>query len=447
MRTLHSLAADLEASRTTSRELVERCIANIEAEAGEGRRVFIKVHRERALEDADRHDRERRQGRPRSRFAGIPISIKDLFDLEGDVTTAGSLLLRDARPAKSTALAVSRLLDAGLVIIGRTNMTEFAFSGLGLNSHYGTPLNPFERALGRIPGGSSSGAAVSVADEMAFAALGTDTGGSCRIPAAMCGIVGFKPTAKRVSLNGALPLSPSLDSIGPLASCVEDCAILDSLLANEPLAPMQAAKLKGLRLAVPQSMVLDDTDEHVSSTFARALETLASNGAVIEEIALAELLDIPHLNRKGGLAAAECYAVHRDWIAQHASRYDPRVLNRIARGKEQDAADYIQLLNARKAFIERIGTTLREFDALVMPTVPFIAPTLASLADDAAYARTNMLALRNPSVFNFIDGCAISIPCHERGTAPVGLMIGGLNGSDQRVLGIAAALERVLPAE
>jgi aspartyl-tRNA(Asn)/glutamyl-tRNA(Gln) amidotransferase subunit A len=279
---------------------------------------------------------------------------------------------------------------------------------------------------------------------MAFAALGTDTGGSCRIPAAMCGIVGFKPTAKRVPLTGAFPLSPSLDSIGPLASSVECCAIIDAILAAEAGPSLQPLPLAGVRFAVPQSVVFDDIEDVVSTAFSRAISTLAANGARIEEIALSELKQLPELNRKGGLAPPEALAVHRDFIAQHADAYDPRVLARILRGKEQDAADYIQLLQARAQLIERAAASLNGFDAIVMPTVPIIAPPIASLADDAAYGRANMLALRNPSIVNFLDGCAISIPCHRQGDAPVGFMIAALHGADRRLLAIAASMERKL---
>lgn len=444
MQTLNTLAADLAQGRTTSRALVERCLSNIAAPSGEGSRVFLKVDAERARRDADRHDQERAAGRARSPYAGIPISIKDLFDRAGDVTLAGSKLLRDAAPATHDAPSVARLIAAGFVPVGRTNMTEFAFSGLGLNCHYGTPANPFERTTRRIPGGSSCGAAVSITDEMAFAALGTDTGGSCRIPAAMCGIVGFKPTARRVPLTGAFPLSPSLDSIGPLANSVECCAIVDAVLAGESIEPLVSLPLRGLRFAVPRSYVLDDMDAHVASKFSAALTRITAAGAEVVEIPLAQLNELPALNRKGGLAPPEAYAIHRDWVTQRPDAYDHRVLARILRGKEQDAADYIQLLRARASFIERIANELMSFDAMLMPTVPIVAPPLASLDDDAAYARTNALALRNPSVVNFMDGCAISIPCHAEREAPVGLMIATLGGRDPQLLAIAQSAERAL---
>jgi aspartyl-tRNA(Asn)/glutamyl-tRNA(Gln) amidotransferase subunit A len=444
MRTLTQLADDLASNRTTSRALVEECLHRIAAADGEGARVFLRVRADQARAAADLIDRERKAGRATSAFAGIPLSIKDLFDIAGETTTAGSTLLRDAPPATSDAVSVSRLLAAGFIAIGRTNMTEFAFSGLGLNSHYGTPANPYDRASKRIPGGSSSGAAVSITDGMAFGALGTDTGGSCRIPAAMCGIVGFKPTARRVPLTGAFPLSSSLDSIGPLAAAVECCAIIDGVLAGEPVGELQPLPLAGLRFAIPQSLVFDDIESEVADAFAKAIAKLTAEGALIDEIPLVELRRLPELNRKGGLAPPEALAVHRDWIAQRADVYDPRVLARIQRGREQDAADYIQLLRARTTFIESVTASVRGYDALLLPTVPIVAPTIASLAHDAAYGRANMLALRNPSIVNFLDGCAISLPCHRHGDAPVGLMVAALRGADRRLLAIAAAIEPLI---
>ena len=444
MRTLSTLAADLAAKRTSSRALVEECLSRIRAPDGEGARVFLKVRASEALAFADELDRERRSEQPRSPFAGIPVSIKDLFDIAGEVTAAGSTILRGAPPATQDAPSVARLIAAGFVPIGRTNMTEFAFSGLGLNIHYGTPANPHDRATRRIPGGSSSGAAVSVADGMAFGGLGTDTGGSCRIPAAMCGITGFKPTARRVPLEGAFPLAPSLDSVGSLAQTVECCAILDAVLANESFEPIALPPLGALKLAVPQTYVLENMEAHVARSFARALSTLSNAGAHIVDIELPELNELTELNRKGGLAPPEAYAVHRDWTVQYPDAYDHRVLSRILRGKEQDAADYIQLLRARSRFIERVTIRIEGIDALLLPTTPIVAPTIDSLADDAAYTRINALALRNPSIINFLDGCAVSIPCQMPGELPVGLMIAARDGGDRKLLSIGRSVEAIV---
>ena len=442
--TLIELATDLAAFRTTSRALVERCLDTIRHPEGEGSRTFLKVHTEASLAAADCHDRLRRNGTPQSTFAGIPISIKDLFDIAGDVTTAGSRILQHAPPAAVDAPSVGRLRAAGFILIGRSSMTEFAFSGLGLNLHYGTPANPHDRDVSRIPGGSSSGAAVSVATGMAHAGLGTDTGGSCRIPAAMCGIVGFKPTARRVPTEGAFPLAPSLDSIGPLANSVGCCAILDAILAAEVHQPVLEVDLRGVCFAAPQSYVLEGMDDEVSTAFARTLSQLSSVGARIEEIPLPELLELPELNRHGGLAPPEAYATHRQWITTQAAAYDPRVLARILRGKEQDAADYIQLLRSRADFNRRVSAAISRYAAVLMPTVPIVAPAIASLIEDDAYTRANALVLRNPSIVNFLDGCAISVPCHEPGRLPVGLMLASLQGADRYLLGLAATVEKIV---
>ena len=277
--TLATLADDLDSGRTSARKLVEECIAKIADPSGEGQRAFIHVDKDAAIEAADAMDRLRKANAAPSRFAGIPVSIKDLFDIKGQVTRAGSRALDDSPPAEADATVVARLRRAGFIVIGRTNMTEFAYSGIGINPHYGTPKSAWQRNVGHVPGGSSSGAAVSVADGMAHGALGTDTGGSCRIPAAFNGIVGFKPTQRRVPLDGGVPLSFTLDSFGPLARTVSCCAVLDAVLADEPVTPLQPRPIKGMRLAVPTTVVLDDLDDAVAKTFERALETLVARRA------------------------------------------------------------------------------------------------------------------------------------------------------------------------
>jgi len=444
MPTLGNLAGDL-ASGKASRDLVESCLEQIADPKGEGPRTFLKVHADRARAAADYHDRMRRDGAAVSPFAGIPVSIKDLFDIAGDVTTAGSVLLREAPPASRDAPAVARLRAAGFVVIGRTNMTEFAFSGLGINPHYGTPLNAYDRARGLIPGGSSSGGAVSVTDGMAFAALGTDTGGSCRIPAALCGLVGFKPTARRVPTAGAFPLSQSLDTVGPIAPTVQCCATLDALLAGEEMTELAAHPLNGLRLAIPDTMVFDNVDDAVGRAFERTVTLLSKAGAHCTHIPLRELGELPAINSKGGFGAAEAYAIHRKHLDdRQRALFDPRVLSRILRGTEQDAADYIDLLLARADFIRRVDAITAPYDALLMPTVPQVAPPLQSLATDETYSRVNLLMLRNPSVANFLDRCAISLPCQRDGEAPVGLMLVGAHGDDHRLLSLAAAIETVV---
>jgi aspartyl-tRNA(Asn)/glutamyl-tRNA(Gln) amidotransferase subunit A len=439
--TLASLAADLDAGRTTARALVDECLAKIADTGGEGPRAFLHVDAEAAIEAAEAMDRLREVNAAPSPFAGIPISIKDLFDIKGQVTRAGSRALEDSAPAVVDAPVVARLRRAGFVVIGRTNMTEFAYSGIGINPHYGTPKGAWQRGTGHVPGGSSSGAAVSVVDGMAHGALGTDTGGSCRIPAAYNGIVGFKPTQRRVPLDGAVPLSFTLDSIGPLARTVNCCAVLDAVLANEPVTPLQPRRIKGMRLAVPNTVALDDLEDAVAKTFERALEKLAREGALIERIAVPEFLDVAPMSAKGGFAAAESYAWHRYLIVAKGDIYDPRVASRILRGESQSAADYIDLVNARKSLVARAAARLAPYDALVLPTTANTPPRIADMKDDQAFTKANLLSLRNCTLINMIDGCGISLPIHRDGEVPVGLMLAASGGSDRRIFELAAAME------
>ncbi len=442
--TIASLADDLEAGRTSARKLVEECLARIADPNGEGQRTFIHVDKDAALAAADAMDGLRRAKAAPSRFAGIPISIKDLFDIRGQVTRAGSRALEDSAPAEADAPVVARLRQAGFIVIGRTNMTEFAFSGIGINPHYGTPKGAWKRSEGHIPGGSSSGAAVSVLDGMAHGALGTDTGGSCRIPAAYNGIVGYKPTQRRIPLEGGVPLSFSLDSYGPLARTVNCCAILDAVLADEPVSPLRKRPIKGVRLAVPSTIVLDELDGAVSQAFERALSTLSKLGADIEHIEVPEFLDSITMNSKGGFAAAESYAWHRYLLTSKGDVYDPRVSSRILRGEAISAADYIDLIQARGSLIARINARLAPYDALVLPTTANTPPRIADLADDKAFTTANMRSLRNCALINLIDGCAISLPAHREGEVPVGLMLAAPGGADQRIFELAAALEPVI---
>jgi len=442
--TLATLADDLACGRTSARKLVDECLARIADTSGEGMRAFIHVDAEAAIEAAEAMDRLREVKAAPSPFAGIPVSIKDLFDIKGQVTRAGSRALDDSAPAEADAPVVARLRRAGFIVIGRTNMTEFAYSGIGINPHFGTPKGAWQRSVGHVPGGSSSGAAVSVVDGMAHGALGTDTGGSCRIPAAFNGIVGFKPTQRRVPLDGGVPLSFTLDSFGPLARTVGCCAVLDAVLADEPVKPLQPRSIKGMRLAVPTTVALDGLEEAVARTFERALETLSRQGALIERIEVPEFLDVGMMNTKGGFAAAESYAWHRYLIVSHGDVYDPRVATRILRGEAISAADYIDLLDMRKSLIARATVRLAPYDALVLPTTANTPPRIADLADDKAFTAANLLALRNCTLINMIDGCAISLPCHREGEVPVGLMLAAAGGSDRHIFELAAGMEAVI---
>ena len=444
MQTIQNHADALESGRVTARELIETALARIADPAGEGARAFVAVHAEQARASADAMDALRRAGRAPSRWAGIPVSLKDLFDVAGETTRAGSRALDGAPPAAEPAPVVQRMLAAGFVSVGRTNMTEFAFSGLGVNPHFGTPLSPWDRASKRIPGGSSSGAAVSVADGMAAAALGTDTGGSCRIPAALCGVAGYKPTARRVPIDGVLPLAPSLDSVGPLAPSVACCAVIDAILAGEPPRPLVPAALAGLRLAVPSNAMLDGLDATVAAAFERAVARLSGAGARIMQVAFPVFDAIPPLNANGGLASAEAYAWHRELLAAKGALYDPRIRVRIALGEAQRAAGYIDLLAARRRLIAEFDRATAAFDALLMPTCPMVPPRIAELDDEREYNRINLRLLRNTAYGNFLDRCAISLPCHRPGEPPVGLMLMGETMQDARLFAIAAAVEQAL---
>jgi aspartyl-tRNA(Asn)/glutamyl-tRNA(Gln) amidotransferase subunit A len=436
--TIQNLAADLAAGRTSSRQLTEAALARIADPKGEGKRAFIKVYKTQALAAADASDALRKAGIVPSPLAGLPVSIKNLCNVAGETTLAGSKALEDAPPAQQDAPVVARLRAAGAVIVGSTNMSEFAFSGIGANPHYGTPGNPADRK--RVPGGSSSGAAVSVGDQMAVAALGTDTGGSVRIPSAVCGLVGFKPTARRVPIDGVVPLSTSLDSIGPLANSVECCAVVDAVFAGEPIQVPDAVPLAGLRFAAPRQFVMDELDSVVAKAFERACKALSSKGAKIEQIELPQLNELASVNAKGGFAASEAYAWHQKLIARRGNLYDPFVHPRIMRGKEMSAADYIDLLHARADLQKRISAVTANYDATVMPTCAIVAPTLEEVAAPEGFTKKNLLLLRNTAVGNFLDCCSISLPCHADGELPVGFMLMGEAMADQRLLAMARSV-------
>jgi aspartyl-tRNA(Asn)/glutamyl-tRNA(Gln) amidotransferase subunit A len=440
--TILQLAVDLAAGRTSSRKLTDEAIARIEDPKGEGKRAFIKVYKQQAMAAADASDAQRKAGLVPGPLAGIPVSIKNLCDVAGETTLAGSRALDDAPPATADAPVVARLRAAGAVIVGSTNMSEFAFSGVGFNPHYGTPGNPADRT--RVPGGSSSGAAVSVGDRMAVAALGTDTGGSVRIPAAVCGITGFKPTARRVPIDGVVPLSTSLDSIGPLANSVECCAIVDAVFAGEPIAIPDAAPLAGLRFGIPKQFVMDELDATVAKAFERACKALSAKGVKVEQVELPQLNELSAINAKGGFAASEAYAWHQKLIARRGKDYDPIIYPRILRGKEMGAADYIDLLAARADLQKRVAAVTANYDAIVMPTCAIVAPTLDEVSTADGFTKKNMLLLRNTTVGNFLDRCAISLPCHAAGELPVGFMLMGETLADKRVLAMARSVAPVV---
>jgi len=442
MWTVAQLAADLAAGRTTSRRLTEEALARIADPKGEGARAFMKVYAESALAEADFSDRLRKGGVRRSPVDGLPISVKDLFDVAGDVTRAGSKVHHVK--AETDAPAIARLRAAGAVFLGRTNMVEFAFGTTGINPHYGTPKNPWDRATSRVPGGSSSGAGVAQADGMCVMALGTDTRGSIRIPAALCGVTGFKPTARRVPRDGAFPLSYTLDSIGPLANSVACCAAYDAVLAGETPQALPELPVKGLHFLLPKSEVRDGLDPEVESAFQNAIEKLKRAGAIVTEKPVAAFDRSADYFKGGGYAGAEAYAIHRK-NADRLGDYDPRVAKRVLLGKDLSAADYVDFGLMRAQFQREVEALMAPFDAFLLPTVPCIAPPIAEVnASDESYFRWNGRILRLVGLVNFLDGCAASLPCHPRGSAPVGLMVSGPAMSDRRLLAVAAAVEGAL---
>lgn len=434
----------LTCGATTSRALVEYALSRAGASDGEGRLVFTSLDPSRVRAAADGVDALRTAGVDLSPIAGIPVSVKDLFDVKGEVTTAGSAVLRGSEPVAADAPVIARLKRAGAILVGRTNMTEFAFSGVGLNPHYGTPANPYYRPQRLIPGGSSSGAAVSVSDGMALAGICTDTGGSARIPAALCGLTGFKPTQSRVPLEGVFPLSPTLDSVGVIAPTVGCCAAVDAMMAGEAWRNLQRSSLSSKLIGVPKHLFCENLDPHVAKSFDTAVSVLSRAGARISDVALPELCHIATINSKGGFAAAESYAYHRR-LAAPFDAYDPLVRERILRGKDLSAGDYLDMLHTRALLIRAFDRAHAELDFILCPTVPLVAPEARALQESAEeFRRVNLLLLRNPSVANLLDRCALSVPCHCRGEAPVGLMLMGRRLEDRKLLSFGAAVEQAL---
>jgi len=417
------------------------------AKSPPNRHAFVRVSFDAAMITARSMDALRAASAPVPPLAGMAVSVKDLFDVQGEVTAAGSTVLAQQPPAAADCPAVARLRRAGAAFIGRTNMSEFAFSGVGINPHHGTPANPATAALGpqpRIPGGSTSGGAVSVATGAARAALGSDTGGSIRIPSALQGLVGFKNTARLTSTEGAVPLSTTLDTACAITRTVRDAVLLHEVIADRTVT-LKARPLTALRFAVPTTLMLDILDTEVRNAFERAVAALRTAGARVEEIALSELGEAAAINATGGFAPAEAWAWHRHRLATREAEYDPRVAQRIRRGEHMSAADYIDLLHARRAWIGRMGAAMTGFDAMLSPTVPLVAPPLAPLlASDEAFFATNARLLRNPSVINLLDGCALSLPCHAPGEMPVGLMVWGGALCDDAVLDASLAIEAAL---
>lgn len=425
----------------SARDRLEAALARIADPSGEGARTCLTVYAEAARAAADAADARARAGVSLGPLDGAMVSLKDLFDVAGERTRAGSTALRDAPPATADAPVVRRLRAAGAVIVAKTNMVEFAFSGVGQNAHYGTPGNPADRS--RVPGGSSSGATVAVADGMCEIAIGTDTGGSTRIPAALCGVVGFKPTKARVPTEGVFPLCYTLDSVGPIARTVAACAAADAVMAGDEAWTLEPLPLENLRLGIPQGPPLSALDETVSARFAAATAALDRAGARLSEERIPLLEEMGRVQARVSLSSIESYAIHRALLARRADEYDPRVRARIEMGREVPAADYIDMLRERARLVTAMDAWLAGIDALVLPTCPIVAPTLAEIASTDAFFAKNALLLRNTAAANFYGLCSISLPLPRDGDLPVGLMLMARAGEDRRLFRIAAAIERL----
>ena len=429
----------------SARERLAAALARIDDPKGEGARACLTIYREQATAAAEAADARAKAGTSLGVLDGTIMTIKDLFDVAGEVTRVGSKALADeAKPAAVDAPVVRRLRAAGAVIVAKTNMSEFAYSGIGANPHFGTPGNPADRK--RVPGGSSSGAAVAAADGMCEIAIGTDTGGSCRIPGALCGIVGYKPSRQRIPTDGAFPLSYSIDSIGPVARSVEACAKADSVMAGESFVPLEPTPLAGLRIGIVQGAPLENLDETVAKRFPDAIGRLKQAGARMSEETLSLLGDMVQVNSKGGVQPAEAFTVHRDLLSRSADAIDPNVRARLERARNISAADYIDMVRQRARLIRAMDLRLADLDVLVMPTTPIVAPTMQEVAPPDDFARKNALLLRNTVIANFFDLCAISLPIPREGGLPTGLMLIARNGQDHRLFRIATAVERLFAA-
>jgi aspartyl-tRNA(Asn)/glutamyl-tRNA(Gln) amidotransferase subunit A len=425
------------------RDRLEQSLARIADPKGEGARVCLTVYGDTARAATDASDARAARARSLGPLDGVIVSIKDLFDVAGEPTRAGSkILAEEAAPAASDALIVQRLRQAGTVIVAKTNMTEFAFSGIGANPHFGTPGNPRDR--GRVPGGSSAGAPVAVADGMCDIAIGTDTGGSVRIPAALCGLVGFKPSRQRVPTEGAFPLSKTLDSIGPIAHGVADCAKADAIMAGEEFTPLETSALAGVRFGLPEGLLLERLDDIVASAFKAAVARLDAGGVRVSHEKVSLLDDWVAVNERGGVIPPEACAVHRDRLRRRAADIDPNVRIRIERGCAVSEADLAETLRERRRLVAAMDARLDGLDALVMPTTAIVAPTIAEVDDAKVFAVRNAAVLRNTSMVNFFDLCAISLPLSA--SLPVGLMLVARNGQDRRLLRIADAVMRLFAA-
>ncbi len=410
--------------------------------------IFTALLGERALAEAKASGERIRSGRSRGLLDGIPVAWKDLFDTKGAVTTAGSAVLTDSAPAEADAAVVKALAEAGMVSVGRTNLSEFAFSGLGINPHYGTPHNAASRDLPRIPGGSSAGSGVAVAAGLVPVAIGTDTGGSIRIPAALNGIVGYKATRGRYSMQGVYPLAKSLDSLGPLCRTVQDAVWVDAAMRGRAAPEVGRTDVSDLKLVIPETVVFDDAEPGVVTAFEAAISCLEKAGARIIRRAFPIFAEIFALMaRHGALVTAEAYALHKERLqGADAERMDQRVVARTRLGERISMTDYVAILDARQRLIAALADNLEAGGLMAHPTLPHVAQPIAPLlADDDLFFRVNGKTLRNTSIGNFLDGCGVSIPCGTGDAGmPVGFLLSGQRNEDGRLLSAALSAEAVI---
>ena len=441
-RSLLQLAAAMAGGATTAGAIAEATLDAIAA--SDDKAVFTAVLPERARGEAAAATARHRDGRPLSLLDGIPVAWKDLFDLEGEVTRAGSVVL-DEGPASADAALVQRLVAAGAVTVGKVNMTEFAYSGLGLNPHYGTPVNPWSRDEPRAPGGSSSGSGVAVARGLVAVAIGTDTGGSVRIPAAFNGVVGFKSSGARWPMAGGFPLSRTLDTAGVLCRTVVDAVVVDAAARGFAAPDLRRGTLKGLRLVVPTNIVWDGIEADVARNAEAALARLAEAGAILDRRPLPELDEVLAISaRHGALNALEAYHLHKERLAgPEAARLDRRVRARLQLGASIGAEAETAIRSARPALIASLASVFDGNTLIAYPTLPHTAPPIAALeADDALFVQMNVKTLRNTLVGNFLDWCGVSIPTGLDGAGlPTALLLSGGPGQDEALLAAALAAE------
>jgi aspartyl-tRNA(Asn)/glutamyl-tRNA(Gln) amidotransferase subunit A len=428
-------------AQTSARDHLEACLERIGDPRGEGARTCLTIYATEARAAADAADARARAGHSLGPMDGKVVAAKDLFDIAGETTRAGSTALRDAPPASTDATVIRRLRSAGAVIVAKVNMSEFAFTAFGINPHFGTPGNPADRA--RVPGGSSSGSTVAAADGMCDIGIGSDTGGSCRIPAALCGTVGYKPSKFRIPTAGAFPLSFTLDSIGPVARSVADCAAADAVMADDSPWRVESISLSNLRLGISQGLPLRNLDSTVEAHFSQAIVALERAGARLSDEAMPILDEPARVQAKASFSSVESYALHRKLLMQHGDDFDPMVRARIEAGRDISAADYIDMQRQRANLVRAMDERLEELDGLIMPTVPIVAPKIVDLSDPKAAREQNLLLLRNPALANFFDLCSISLPLPRQGGLPTGVMVFARNGQDRQLFRIAAAMERL----